>query len=50
MSFLDLDERLLAVAEKADLVYSPLKNFLPTSTSRSSRVPSPRKKTCTRFR
>ena len=24
MSFLDLDERLLAVAEKADLVYSPL--------------------------
>jgi NAD-reducing hydrogenase small subunit len=32
MSFLDLDERLLAVAEKADLVYSPLvdvKEFPP---------------------
>jgi NAD-reducing hydrogenase small subunit len=32
MSFLDLDERLLAVAEKADLVYSPLvdrKDFPP---------------------
>lgn len=30
MSFLDIDERLLALAEKADLVYSPLvdpKNF-----------------------
>jgi NAD-reducing hydrogenase small subunit len=27
MSFLDLDERLLAVAEKADLVYSPLVDF-----------------------
>jgi NAD-reducing hydrogenase small subunit len=30
MSFLDIDERLLAVAQKADLVYSPLvdaKNF-----------------------
>ena len=24
MSFLDMDERLLALAEKADLVYSPL--------------------------
>ena len=24
MSFLDIDERLLAVAQKADLVYSPL--------------------------
>lgn len=32
MSFLDLDERLIAVAEKADLVYSPLvdnKEFPP---------------------
>jgi NAD-reducing hydrogenase small subunit len=32
MSFLDLDERLVAVAEKADLVYSPLvdnKEFPP---------------------
>ena len=27
MSFLDLDERLLAVAEKADLIYSPLVDF-----------------------
>jgi NAD-reducing hydrogenase small subunit len=27
MSFLDMDERLLAVAEKIDLVYSPLVDF-----------------------
>jgi len=27
MSFLDLDERLIALAEKADLVYSPLVDF-----------------------
>ena len=43
MSFLDMDEWLLELAERADLVYSPLvdtKEFPPTWTSPWSRAPS----------
>ena len=42
MSFLDLDERLLEIAERADIVYSPLvdaKEYPTGSTSASSRAP-----------
>jgi len=49
MSFLDLDERLIDLAGLVDVCYTPIadiKEFPNTSTSRSSKAPSPTRTTC----
>jgi NAD-reducing hydrogenase small subunit len=51
MSLLDMDERLLDIADRIELVSSPLmdvKGSPRISTSPSSRAPSPTRRTCTR--